>query len=482
LVALQLVSWIATIAFFIILYQFLYPNLRLATFQGNLTSTGPAGGSVTTTPPSAFLSFAWLSENIIRGVNALVYFYTSTPGVALFYVILLAAAFLNEISYVPLAIYHARLVKKREERLNFASGYPLVSVIVPAHDEEKTIEATVLTLRESNYPNLEIIVVNDGSTDRTKEVLLPYALRRDILLLNRPEAGGKAVAFNTGAAAAGGDILVMIDADVALARDAVRKLTRHFEDPIVAAASGNVKVGNRVNILTRLQALEYIRDLNIRRRALELLQSIIVVPGACGAFRKAALYTIGTMDRDTVVEDMDATIRLVKTGQDIRFEPHSMAYTEAPETISAWARQRRRWYGGGWQTLSKHRENWWKFGPLSAFGYPSLFLSMFFSPIIELVTLSMIFLYLFSRLFYGVFLALVIVLITEFFMAGFAIAIDHEDWKLLLYVPIYVVIYRILVDVVRIHGYFLAATGRLGWYRTGRYGGILERMRPAQGH
>lgn len=474
LLILQLVSWVATIGFFYILYLFLYPNLRLNPVPATGGGTGPP--SPNSVPSSSFI--AWLLQNVDKAANAMAYFYTSSTGVALFYMILLSAAFLNEMSYVPLAIYHARVDSEREKRPRFATAsFPLVSVIVPAHNEEKTIEATVLTLRESNYPNLEIIVVNDGSTDGTKEVLLPYALRRDILLLNRPQAGGKAVAFNTGVAVAGGDVLVMIDADVALARDAVKKLVAHFEDPDVAAASGNVKVGNRVNLLTNLQALEYVRDLNIRRRALELLHAITVVPGACGAFRKSALQRIGMMDRDTVVEDMDATIRIVKAGEDVRYVPHSLAYTEAPETLAAWARQRKRWYGGGWQTLAKHRESWWKFGPLSTFGYPSLILSMFFSPVIELVTFSMLFLYLYSHLFYGVFLALITILLVEFLMGTFAIAIDHEDWKLLLYVPIYIAIYRILVDVVRIQGYLLAATGRLGWYRTGRYGGMLARMK-----
>jgi cellulose synthase/poly-beta-1,6-N-acetylglucosamine synthase-like glycosyltransferase len=185
------------------------------------------------------------------------------------------------------------------------------------------------------------------------------------------------------------------------------------------------------------------------------------------------------MDRDTVVEDMDATIRLVKARGDIRYEPHSLAFTEAPETFAAWVRQRKRWYGGGWQTLSKHRESWWKFGPLSAFGYPSLVLSMLFTPTVELITVSMLFLYLYGGLWYGALIAFTVIMLIEFFMDAFAIGIDHEDWRLLLYVPIYVVAYRIMVDVVRMQGYFLAATGRLGWYRTGRYGGLLERMQKA---
>lgn len=170
---------------------------------------------------------------------------------------------------------------------------------------------------------------------------------------------------------------------------------------------------------------------------------------------------------------------MVKAGEDIRYEPHSLAYTEAPETLSAWVRQRKRWYGGSWQTLSKHRKNWWKFGPLSAFGYPSLVLAMIFTPVVELVTASMLFLYLYTGLFYGVLLAFAIILVIEFFMASFAIVIDHEDLRLLLYVPIYIIIYRIMVDVVRIQGYVLAATGRLGWYRTGRYGGMLGRIKKA---
>jgi cellulose synthase/poly-beta-1,6-N-acetylglucosamine synthase-like glycosyltransferase len=470
----QLISWGATTLFFYILYLTLYPNLRLppgSSVNSHITS----GGGANPTQPAYTL--AWLVVQVSEIAKILISFYTSSTGVALFYIIILAAAFLNEMAYVPLALYHARLDKIRDKRVGLTNFYPLVSVIVPAHNEEKTIGTTILTLRESDYPNLEIVVVNDGSTDGTREAVEPYAQRREVLLVNRPQAGGKAVAFNTGVAVAGGEVLVMIDADVALARDAIRRMMIHFEDADVGAASGNVKVGNRVNILTRLQALEYIRDLSIRRRALELLHSIIVVPGACGAFRKSSLDRTGRMDRDTVVEDMDATIRLVKAGEDIRYEPHSLAYTEAPETLAAWIRQRKRWYGGSWQTLTKHRENWWRFGSLSAFGYPSIIMAMLFTPAVELVAGTMLFLYLYSGLFYGVFLALTIIMAMEFLMASFAIGIDHEDWKLLLYVPVYIVAYRIIVDLVRIQGYYLAATGRLGWYRTGRYGGILGRIK-----
>lgn len=503
-VVIQIFSFCASVLFFYALYLFLYPHLRLTplptgpvtnaatvTTVTTLTSFTNAASSIITTttvvttsmtsttsaillPITAYVP-SWLAVRLNAIANFLIYFYASPYGLALFYLVLLSMTFLNEISYLPLAFYHVSVDRQRESKLEYKT-YPRVSVIVPAHNEEKTIEATIRTLREVDYPNLEIIVVNDGSTDATSEVVRNYSRTGGVRLIDRETSGGKSAAINTGITAAHGEIIMVIDADVALERDGIRKLIVHFQDKDVYAASGNVKVGNRVNLLTKLQALEYIKDLNIRRRALDLLHSVLVVPGACGAYRRTVFSKVGSMDRDTVVEDMDITMKLLKSGEDVRYEPHTVAYTEAPQNYRAWYRQRKRWYGGAFQAFNKHRKGWYKFGSVSFFGFPSLILSMFLTPLLELVTMSLLILYLYEGLYEGVLLAVGVIFAIDFFTDAVAIYIDKEDWKLLVTVPVFLFLYRNLVDLVRIHAYFLAITGRLSWYRTGRYGGMLEKI------
>ena len=187
--------------------------------------------------------------------------------------------FLNELSYAPLGIFHQYLQKKREFFVDERERIPEVSIIIPAYNEEKVIEDTVRTLLEIDYPKKEIIVVNDGSTDNTVSVLTPYALDGRIRLITRPN-GGKAAALNLGVSVSRGEILVTIDADGAIERRSVSKMVANFRDPDVIAVAGNVKVGNRVNILTKLQAVEYLHGLNLRRRAFDLLQAVDVLPGA----------------------------------------------------------------------------------------------------------------------------------------------------------------------------------------------------------
>ncbi len=457
-----MVSFVVTGVLFYALYTLLYPYLTILP-----PSVSPSG------PPAPGRPI--LLQLVDRLISTLAAFFTSSGGLLLFYLVLVAASFLNEISYIPLGFYH-KVVDNRRERANVKS-FPLVSVVIPAHNEEKTIESTVLCALESSYPNFEVIVVNDGSTDATERILLPYAISGKIALINRPQ-GGKAVAVNTGVAAAAGDIILVIDADVAVERDVLSKLAVHFEDPTVAAVSGNIKVGNRVNFLTQLQSLEYIRDLNLRRRAFDILDTIPVIPGATGAFRKAALGRVGGMDKDTVVEDMDLTLRIVKAAEDVRFEAHARSYTEAPENIRAWIRQRRRWYGGTLQAFLKHRSKWWKFGPLSMIGFPFLFVSMFFLPVIELTTLTLLLVYLYQQLFFGVLLAVISLLVIEFTLSILAVIMDGEDWRLILYTPMYTLFYRFMVDAVRLCSYWEVFTGRLGWYRTGRYGELPSKIRP----
>ncbi len=399
-----------------------------------------------------------------------------SPTIAsVFFSLFLIAVFLNEFSYIFLAILHAFISKRRVKPIDKWKGMPLVSIIVPAHNEEKVIEETIRTLLDTSYPNKEIIIVNDGSTDRTEEIVKPYAMRGEVILINRPNAG-KAMALNTGVHIANGEIVVVIDADGAVERDAITKIVAPFEDPRVVAVAGNVKVGNRVNLLTKLQALEYIREINLRRRALDLLNAIYVVPGAIGAFRRSAYLEVGWYDKDTVVEDMDITVKFLKAKGLILYEGAAIVHTEAPETLRSWFRQRNRWYGGTLQTLVKHRSHWWRHGTLSAVAFPYLYLSTIFVPVLEITAILVGLIYILLGLWRGVLLYFAAAMVVEFFCSILGIIVDGEDLELILLTPIYVLVYRYFVDAVRMKCYWNYYKGRLGWTRAERYGGLERKI------
>jgi poly-beta-1,6 N-acetyl-D-glucosamine synthase len=232
---------------------------------------------------------------------------------------------------------------------------PLVSVIVPAYNEEKAISGTVEALLGLSYSRKEIIVVDDGSTDGTLEVARSYAENDLVKVVTKPN-GGKWDALNVGIKAAKGEFIVCIDADTLLDQKAIQKLIKHFRDPEVAAVAGNVKVGNRKGILTKLQALEYVVGINLHRRSEAHLKNVTVVPGPIGAFRTSVLKEIGLFEGDTFAEDADITFRILKAGYKTVFEARAFGYTEAPESMTSLAKQRYRWYRGSFQVLSKHKD------------------------------------------------------------------------------------------------------------------------------
>jgi poly-beta-1,6 N-acetyl-D-glucosamine synthase len=251
----------------------------------------------------------------------------------------------------------AYLHKRREKRdsgSDLADRPPLVTVIVPAYNEEKAIGKTVEALLRLSYANKEIIIVDDGSTDRTLEVARSYA-KGDLVKVVKKPNGGKWDALNTGIKESKGKFIVCIDADTLLDQNAIQRLIKHFNDPKIAAVAGNVKVGNRSGILTKLQALEYIVGINLHRRSEASFQNVTVVPGPIGAFRASILKEIGLFEGDTFAEDADITIRILKAGYKTVFEARAFGYTEAPKSMNSLAKQRYRWYRGSLQVISKHK-------------------------------------------------------------------------------------------------------------------------------
>ena len=232
---------------------------------------------------------------------------------------------------------------------------PLVSVLIPCFNEEKVIAASVARILESRWTRLEVVVLDDGSSDGTSaEVEKHFAGDPRVRLMRFPN-GGKALALNRGLDQVKGEIVVALDADTLFPPSTIPRLVRWFADPKVGAVAGNALVGNRRNVVTRWQALEYVTAQNLERRALAALGAVTVVPGAVGAWRRAALEQLGGYPADTLAEDQDLTIAVQRAGWRVEFDPDARAYTEAPETVQGLLKQRFRWSFGTLQCIWKHR-------------------------------------------------------------------------------------------------------------------------------
>lgn len=249
---------------------------------------------------------------------------------------------------------------------------PTVSIIVPAYNEELVLENCVKSLLKLNYPTFEVIIVDDGSSDSTATVGETLAKNQSQVTFFSKKNGGKANALNYGIEHSEAEIIVCIDADSIFAIDALTQLALPFADPMVGAVGGNVKVANRSNILNMHQATEYIVGLNIQRRAFAELGCMQVISGAIGAFRKDVLLEIGGYSTDTIVEDMDITISVAKAGYKVTYNGYAIAYTESPESLSDFMKQRYRWVIGGFKVLKKHSDMIFnsKYGAMGMIGLP----------------------------------------------------------------------------------------------------------------
>ncbi|HWY20301.1 MAG TPA: glycosyltransferase [Candidatus Acidoferrum sp.] len=290
--------------------------------------------------------------------------------------------------FIGAAAVYDRLAEKIFGRpAEVASYKPKVAVLIPAFNEEKVIERTVRAALNSNYPNLRVIVIDDGSRDRTLEVARAAFAREEaagrVLVLTKPNAG-KAEALNYGIEhIQDAELFVGIDADTIIANDAIARLVPHFINPRVGAIAGNAKVGNRVNLWTRWQALEYITSQNFERRALDVLGAVSVVPGAIGAWRVSAVREAGGYQIDTVAEDADLTMALLRRGYRVEYEDMALAYTEAPTNANGLMRQRFRWSFGILQAVYKHRGVFARKGALGFVALPNIVIFQILLPLVS---------------------------------------------------------------------------------------------------
>lgn len=356
---------------------------------------------------------------------------------------------------------------------------PLVSIIVPAYNEEVNAVTSLTNLLLCDYENFNIIFVDDGSKDKTYEVVAAaFKGHPKMLILSKPN-GGKASALNYGISQTNAEFVICIDADTKLQPEAVSKLMQHFANKEVGAVAGNVKVGNEVNLLTRWQSIEYICSQNFDRKAFSAINAITVVPGAIGAFRKEAIEIAGGFTSDTLAEDCDLTFRILQAGYIIEDEPSAIALTEAPENVKQFMKQRFRWSFGILQTFWKHRNllfsnrnkalGWIAMPDMLLFKY----IIPFFSPLADVFMLLGLLTGNAHKIgiYYGVFL------LVDACIAALAFAFEKERYQRLVWLVPQRLIYRWLILVVLFRSIRRAIKGELQhWGVLKRTGNVKEVM------
>lgn len=333
-----------------------------------------------------------------------------------------------------------------------------VSLIIPAHNEEAVIIRSIESAIEADYPNKEIIVVDDGSNDQTYNLASDYARKNLIKLVHRDVgSGSKAGALNYGVLFASGEIIVTVDADTLIERSTIKEIAKLFSDSNITGVSGNVRIlrGDKGanNLLVKLQAYEYLISLEHGRRFNSLINTLLIISGALGAFRKKLVENVGEFDRDTITEDFDLTVKLKKTGNKLVFAENAVSWTFVPDTWGAWRRQRIRWTRGQMETLWKHRNLF----RMRGFNLKSVS-AVYDMLLMDVIVLFLRFFWLFSIIFiftptliYALILNFIVYLAIELVTVVCAGVLSprKEDLKKFYLVPIVVLFYRPLYALIR---------------------------------
>jgi cellulose synthase/poly-beta-1,6-N-acetylglucosamine synthase-like glycosyltransferase/peptidoglycan/xylan/chitin deacetylase (PgdA/CDA1 family)/spore germination protein YaaH len=428
------------------------------------------------------------NQNYFAHTNSFVFYGIST-GQWLIKWLFLIGIFLGlaRVVFIGFLAFIQYLKSKKRDEIHFGEGFnQLISVVVPAFNEEKVICRTIESLLNSDYENFEIIVVDDGSSDKTFEIATEKFGQNGKIHIYRKENGGKAAALNFGWQHARGEIIVALDADTIFKPDTISELVKRFADKKIGAVAGNAKVGNRLNLVTKWQALEYITSQNFDRRAFSLLNCITVVPGSVGAWRRDVLEKTGGFSNDTLAEDQDLTIQVRKLGYEIGYTENAIGLTEAPDSLRGLAKQRFRWSYGTLQCLWKHKNALFnpKYGTLGFVAMPNVWIFQVIFPLISpLMDLMFIWTFLSSALgylehqheysptnltavmfYYGLFL------VVDLLGAAFAFGLEKREQSSLLWrLPIQRFGYRQVIYYVMVKSVLTAIRGSIvGWGKLER--------------
>ncbi len=431
------------------------------------------------------------NERIITQANGMAFsmfwFFNKTMKWLFWLGIILGTA---RLLFIAILALRTRFIKQKT--VLDESYQPFVSVIVPAFNEEKVIGKTLKSLLKSNYPNFEILVVDDGSTDGTSRVVREKFAGESKVQLFTLANCGKADALNFGLKKAHGEIIIGLDADTLFTPTTICELAKQFADKTVGAVAGNAKVGNRLNMITKWQALEYITSQNLDRRAFAGLNAITVVPGAVGAWRREALEQAEGFESNTLAEDQDLTLRVRQLGYRIAYAERAVAYTEAPDTFKSLAKQRFRWSFGTLQCMWKHRRVLFnkKFGALGFVAMPNVWIFQILfplvAPLMDLMFVWTMLNYLVQRLehpkefiaphvaevvFYYAFF-----LVVDLLAAAVGFTFERkENWKLLAWLPVQRFGYRQVMYSVMIKSVKNAFKGAVvGWNKVERKATVTD--------
>ena len=360
---------------------------------------------------------------------------------------------------------------------------PSISIIVPAYNDGAMTATALESLLAIDYPNFEIVVVNDGSSDRTYLHALPYQRRRpdvECRVLAKPN-GGKFDALNHGIAHARGEFVVCIDGDSLVHPQALKHCIARFADPRVGAVAGNVRVANRGTPWSAMQALEYIAGYGLAKRAQSAAGVVTIVPGPLGAFRKSALEAVRGYDGDSFAEDFDLTVKLLGAGWHIVYEPRAIVFTEAPERTLELLRQRYRWTRGSLQALRKRRHG--LFSPRRA---PLRFIALWYLGAEHLALpalhIGAQLLFVGGGLLFDIHPVVVCwwlqLIVLECAVLTFCVAVENESPWLLALSPLFRAVYMVVLDTARLLAAAeeFAAVG-MSWDKVSRLG----RLKGAQG-
>jgi cellulose synthase/poly-beta-1,6-N-acetylglucosamine synthase-like glycosyltransferase/peptidoglycan/xylan/chitin deacetylase (PgdA/CDA1 family) len=428
------------------------------------------------------------SERAFTRADTIAFFFLSTGGWTLQWVFVIGIVLgLGRLIFIGALAFAQWFRSRRRERVHAGEAYtPFVSILVPAYNEELVIKKTISSLLGSSYESYEIIIIDDGSEDQTSQIVRENFSHDQRVRLFEVANAGKAAALNFGLKYARGEIVIALDADTLFVPQTIGALAHRFYDPKIGAIAGNAKVGNRINIVTRWQALEYITSQNMDRRAFASLNCITVVPGAVGAWRRDLLEQAGGFPADTLAEDQDLTLRIRRMGHKIGYEENAIAWTEAPDRLRTLAKQRFRWAFGTLQCMRKHLDALFRprYGLLGFIALPNVWLFQILFPLISPVMDLMLCYTLISAgldrleqpkgysstnlrqvlFYYALFLAI------DWVAACFAFLLEKkEQWRLLWWLFLQRFCYRQVMYYVMIKSVAVAMRGAaVGWGKLDR--------------